>query len=107
MTDTDTDTVAEHHEPIGKAQYLATWRKRMRMAVPTARGTIADVLIVRLFETTAVNRLPLDALIEGQTAINAPVKRFGVLFGPIPPDWPAYGLPVLWICDSDVAGRWN
>ena len=78
------------------------------MAVPTAAGTITDVLIVRLFETTAVNGLPLDALIEGQVAINAPIKRFGVVFGSAPPDWPAYGLPVLWLQDGESGmGRWK
>ncbi len=78
------------------------------MAVPTATDAIADVLIVRLFECTAVNGLPLDALIEAQVAINAPVKRFGVVFSAGPPDWPQYGMPVLWICDSDDGvGRWN
>jgi hypothetical protein len=48
---------AEHHDPIGKTDSLDTWRKRMRMPVPTADGTIADLWIVRMYETTTVNAL--------------------------------------------------
>ena len=102
-----TNPAAAHHNPTGKAEALATWRSRGRMSVPTATDAIADVLIVRLFETTAVNGLPLDALIEGQVAINAPVKRFGVLFGSVPPDWPEYGIPVLWLQDDKGVGKWK
>ena len=57
---------AAHYDPIGKTDTLDTWRKRMRMPVPTKAGNIVDVRIVALYETTNVNGLPLDALVEGQ-----------------------------------------
>jgi hypothetical protein len=59
--------IAEHYNPIGKAATLEVWRKRMRMPVSTAEGYISD-----------------------------PVKQFGVTFSENPPDWPKYGIPVLW-----------
>jgi hypothetical protein len=43
----------EHCSPIGKAVTLDTWRKRMRMAVPTGQGHILDVRIVAIYECTA------------------------------------------------------
>jgi hypothetical protein len=99
---------AEHHDPIGKADTLDTWRKRMRMPVPAAAGHIVDLLIVRLYETTAVNGLPLDLVIEAQETTDGPVKRFGVVFGAEPPDWPSYGIPVLWRRDGEAGvGRWK
>ena len=91
-----------HHTPIGKAECIAIWRSRGRMAVPTSKGAIADVLIVRLFETTSVNGLPLDALVEAHVAINAPVKRFGVVFGDTPPS--RLGPVQATACSVDIRG---
>jgi hypothetical protein len=99
---------AEHYNPIGKTDTLDTWRKRMRMPVPTKAGNIVDVRIVALYETTNVNGLPLDALVEGQVTKDKPVVQFGVVFSPQPPDWDAYGIPILWIDDSSInVGRWK
>jgi hypothetical protein len=53
---------AEHYNPIGKAETLEVWRRRMRMPVPTAEGYISDLRILAVYETTSVNGLPLDLL---------------------------------------------
>lgn len=99
---------AEHYDSVGKTDSLDTWRKRMRMPVPTKACNIVDVRIAALYETTNVNGLPLDALIEGQVIEGKPVVQFGVVFGPQPPDWDAYGIPILWIDDGRVnVGRWK
>ena len=73
MTDTP-----EHYAPIGKAEILAIWRRRMRIPVPTRDVFIADLRIVAIYETTAVNGEPLDLLIEAQETVSDPVMRFGV-----------------------------
>ncbi len=52
--------LAEHYNPIGKAEILEVWRRRMRMPVPTLEGYIVDLRILAIYETTAVNGLPLD-----------------------------------------------
>ena len=62
----------EHYNPIGKTDSLDTWRKRMRIPVPTKTGNIVDVRIATLYETTNVNGLPLDALVEGQIVKDKP-----------------------------------
>jgi hypothetical protein len=99
---------AEHYSPIGKTDTLDTWRKRKRMPVPTKIGNIVDVRIVALYETTNVNGLPLDALVEGQIMKGKPAVQFGVVFGATPPDRDAYGIPILWIDDSRTnVGRWK
>ena len=99
---------AEHHDPIGKTDSLDTWRKRMRMPVPTADGTIADLWIVGMYETTTVNGHPLDLLVEARRTNDGPVKRFGVIFSQSPPDWGAYDIPILWMQDgTQGVGRWK
>jgi hypothetical protein len=98
----------EHYNPIGKQDTLDTWRKRMRMPVPTKACNILDVRIVALYETTSVNGLPLDALIEARITEEKPPVQFGVVFSPSPPDWDKYGIPVLWIDDRRTnVGRWK
>jgi hypothetical protein len=100
--------IAEHFEPIGKAQAVAVWRKRIRMPVPTAEGVIMDVRIVGIYETTTVNGLPLDLLIEARRSSGDPVKRFGVILSESPPDWSRYSIPVLWRRESSPGvGKWR
>ena len=99
---------AEHHDPSGKTDSFDTWRKRMRMPVPTASGNIAGLWIIRMYETTAVNGQRLDLLVEARKTKNDPVKRFGVIFSQSPPDWVAYDIPVLWMQDgTQGVGRWK
>ena len=99
---------AEHYNPTGKTDTLDTWRKRMRIPVPTKTGVIVDVWIAALYETTSVNGLPLDALVEGQTTKDKPLTRFGVVFSSQPPDWDAYSIPILWVDDrQNNVGRWK
>lgn len=99
---------AEHHDPVGKTDSLDTWRRRMRMPVPTADGAIADLWIVRMYETTAVNGHHLDLLVEARKTISDPVKRFGVIFSPSPPDSAAYDIPILWMQEgAQGVGRWK
>jgi hypothetical protein len=100
--------IAEHFYPIGKAEAVAVWRNRMRMPVPTAEGVIMDVRIITIYETTSVNGLPLDLLIEARKSSGDPVKRFGVIFSESPPDWSKYSIPVLWRRESAPGvGRWR
>jgi hypothetical protein len=99
---------AEHYSPNGKAETLEVWRRRMRMPVPTAEGHISDLRILAIYETTSVNGLPLDLLIDARKSDSDPVKQFGVIFSGNPPDWSKYGIPVLWRREgvADV-GRWK
>jgi hypothetical protein len=100
--------IAEHYNPIGKAEIIDTWRKRGRMPAPTAAGHIIDLQIVAIYETTAVNGQPLDLLVEAKKTNNAPVKQFGVIFSESPPDWSAYPMPLLWREDGKAGvGRWK
>ena len=99
---------AEHHNPIGKADSVDTWRKRRRMAVPTAAGNIVDLHIVTMYETTSVNGQPLDLLIEAQATKNDPAKQFGVIFSETSPDRSKYSVPVLWREDGKSGiGLWK
>ena len=92
--------LSEHAEPIGKEDSLDTWRKRGRMPIPSRDGRIIDLIIVAIYETTAVNGLPLDLLIEVRKTVSDPVKRFGVILSENPPDWASYHIPILWREDN-------
>ena len=101
-------TQAEHYNPVDKRDTLDTWRHRMRMPVPTRACNILDIRIVALHETTNVNGLPLDALIEAQVTEDKRPVQFGVVFSLHPPDWDAYGIPILWIDEGRInIGRWK
>ena len=102
------DAVPAHDSPVGKEQILATWRKRMRLPVPTGEGNIIDLQIATIHETGKINGLPLDLLINAQKTRNDPVKQFGVIFSDTPPDRRKYGIPFLWRQEGtpDV-GRWK
>jgi hypothetical protein len=100
--------IAEHYNPVGKAETVDTWRKRGRMPVPTSEGHIIDLQIVAIYETTAVNSQRLDLLVEARKTNNDPVKQFGVIFSETPPDWSKYSVPVLWRQDGKSGvGRWK
>ena len=100
--------IPEHYNPIGKAQTLAQWRKLMRMPVFTSTMEIVDLIIVHIYETTAVNGLPLDFLIDARQTLKHPIKHFGVVFSKHPPDWHSYDIPVLWREDGkEGLGRWK
>ena len=100
--------IAQHFDPVSKAEAVAVWRSRMRMPVLTAEGVIMDVRITAIYETTSVNGLPLDLLIEAQRSKQEPVKRFGVIFSESPPDWSQYSIPILWRRESVAGvGRWR
>lgn len=100
--------LVKHYNPIGKAETLEVWRRRMRMPVPTAAGHILDLRIVAIYETTTINGLPLDLLIDAQKTRNYTVKQFGVIFSESPPDWSSYGIPVLWCSEGGSGvGRWR
>ena len=102
------DDLPEHYNPIGKAQTLAQWRKRMRMPGFTSSMEIDDLMIVHIYETTAVNGKPLDLLIDARKTINDPIKQFGVIFSAIPPDSSQYGIPILWREHGKAGGgRWR
>jgi hypothetical protein len=76
--------------------------------VPTAEGHISDLRILYIYETTSVNGLPLDLLIDARKSDSDPVKQFGVIFSENPPDWSKYGIPVLWRKEGVAGvGRWK
>ena len=64
--------------------------------MPTRSHTIIDLSIVRFYETTHVDGLPLDLLIEARASKRAPLKRFGVLFAETRP-LDEYPIPLLWV----------
>ena len=93
--------IPKHHNPMGKQDTLDTWRRSGRMSVPSRSGHIIDLIVVRIYECTAVNGQPLDALIEARKTLNEPVKQFGVIWADSPPDRTAYDIPLLWLSESD------
>jgi len=100
--------LVKQHNPIGKTETLEAWRLSKRMPVPTAKGHIVDLRILTIYETTAINGLPLDLLIDAQKTRSDPVKQFGVIFSESPPDWSMYGIPVLWLREGvSGMGRWR
>jgi hypothetical protein len=100
--------LVKHFNPVGKSETLEVWRRRMRMPVPTSAGDILDVRIINIYETTTINGLPLDLLIDAQKTKSDPVKQFGVIFSESPPDWPKYRIPVLWCMKGGTGvGRWH
>ena len=100
--------IAEHFDPVGKAEAVAVWRKRMRMPVPTVEVVLMDVRMIAIYETTSVNGLPLNLLIEARKSASDPVKHFGVIFSESPPDWSKYSIPVLWRKEGvSGIGRWR
>ena len=108
IRENDPGEIPEHYDPIGKAQSIEFWRRRGRLPVPSLAGMIVDLVIVSLYETTAVDGLPLDCLIEAQKTVNETPKQFGVVFSANPPDWHKYKIPVLWRKDGiSGVGRWK
>ncbi|MEH6637323.1 MAG: hypothetical protein V7700_17520 [Halioglobus sp.] len=95
--------LAPHIAPSTKQDHLDAWRTRGRISVPTRKGRILDLLVERIYETTAVDGLPLDLLVEARATHQAELKRFGVVFAEVKP-LDNYPLPVLWI--NDAVGSW-
>ncbi|MEH6588538.1 MAG: hypothetical protein V7720_18460 [Halioglobus sp.] len=71
--------------------------------MPTKAGKILELAIETLYETTHVDGLALDLLVEGRAVKTSPLKRFGVLFADTKPE-DEYPIPVLWVCDG--LGTW-
>ena len=92
--------IPEHSSPISKQDTLDTWRKEGRISLPSRGESIVDVIIVSIYECTAVDGQPLDFLIEARTTLNDPIKRFGVVFSDRPPDKSQYSIPILWRRDG-------
>jgi hypothetical protein len=90
-------------KPATKLDCVDTWRSRGRVPVPTQKGRILDLVIVRLYETTHVDGLALDLMIEGRATNEAPIKQFGVLFSDTRPQ-DEYPIPLLWMCNG--VGSW-
>ena len=91
--------IPAHQKPTSKTDCVDTWKDRGRIPVPTKSGTIMDLVIVNLYETTAVNDLYLDLLVEARATKRAPLKRFGVLFADTAPP-KQYPIPILWVKDG-------
>ena len=94
--------IPSHMRPVTKQDCIDTWRSNERIPGPTRAGKILDMMIVRLYETTTVDGLALDLLVEARATKRAPLKRFGVLFSDKQPldDYP---IPVLWMRDGEAA----
>ena len=96
--------IPQHMKPTTRQDCLDTWRKKGRICVPTRDNRIIDLIIVRIYETTAVNGLPLDLLIDARKTLNDPITQFGVIFSDTPPDRSKYDFPILW--HHEGKGRW-
>ena len=100
--------IPDHTNPMGKQDSLDTWRHTGRISVPSREGHIIDLIIIRIYETTAVNGLPLDLLIDARQTLDKPMLRFGVIFSKHPPNWQSYDIPVLWREEGEAGlGRWK
>ena len=65
--------IPPHIKATTKTDCIDTWRSRGRIVVPTRKGRLVDLMIVRLYECTAEDGLGLDCLIGARTAKRAPV----------------------------------
>jgi hypothetical protein len=100
--------IPDHTNPMGKQDSLDTWRHTGRISVPSREGHIIDLIIVAIYETTAVNGQPLGLLIDARKTVNDPIKQFGVIFSKNPPDWSQYSIPILWREDGKAGvGQWR
>ena len=64
--------------------------------MPTRSGGIMELHIHLLIEATAINGLPVDAVIHARASKRAPVKTFAVVFRDAKPD-EKYPIPALWV----------
>ena len=62
-------SIAAHQKPTSKTDCVDTWKARGRIPVPTKNGNIMELVIVNLFETTAVNGQALDLLVEARATV--------------------------------------
>ena len=88
-----------------KRDCIDTWRTRGRIPVPSKSGVILDLIIVRLYEVTSVDGLPLDLLIEARATHLSTIKRFGMVFSDSRPQ-DNYTIPILWWPPNDLAAAW-
>jgi hypothetical protein len=88
--------------PATPQDYLDAWRTGTPISVPSRSGKRLGLTIERVYETTRVNGLPLDLLIEARASKRAPPRQFGVIFSDAAPrqDYP---IEVLWICAGKSA----
>lgn len=102
-----------HHEsypgqyhPLTKADCIEYWKHTRNIDVPCRKG-ITCLKIVRLYECSAVDGLPLDVLIRAQTHLAAQQIVFGVVFRDQPPLPHHYPIHLLWRKpESPDNGKW-
>lgn len=70
--------------------------------MPTRNGGIMDLHIDLFIEATAINGMPVDAVIHAKASKRAPMKVFAVVFGDNQPQ-DKYPLPLLWVCKGSSA----
>lgn len=94
------------YQPLVKADYVAYWQRTRTIDVPCRAG-ITCLKIVRLYECSAVDGLPLDVLIRAQTHLAAQQIVFGVVFSDDPPLPHHYPIHLLWRqSESAENGTW-
>ena len=92
--------IPAHQQPFSVVEHIATWKARQRISVPTRKGAIMELRISLLIESTAINGLPVDAVIHARATKRAPTKVFCVVFSDQRP-LDEYPLPLLWIKGSE------
>ena len=75
--------LVKHYNPIGKGRNPGCLAPANVYRASTAAGHILDLRIVTIYETTAINGLPLDFLIAAQKTRTI-LKQFGVIFSESP-----------------------
>ncbi|MEM1191566.1 MAG: hypothetical protein AAGI72_23745 [Pseudomonadota bacterium] len=96
--------VISPHQPITSWEdWRDTHRDQGRIPFPRKDGHIGDLLILRWYDCTAVDGLPLSALVEAAKTVNDDVWRIGIIWSATRPQ-DKYPIPALW-ASSDVIVR--
>ncbi|WP_116364400.1 hypothetical protein [Parahaliea mediterranea] len=74
------------------------------LSVPGRSGNAVDIHIITLIQCTSINKVPLDAVIEGLPE-GGKLRRFGVLMASLKPQV-GYPMPVLWISTESDEREW-
>ncbi|MEO0438223.1 MAG: hypothetical protein AAF098_15090 [Pseudomonadota bacterium] len=94
--------IPSHVQITNKLDWIDTHKDRGRISVPSKNHPVLEIIVFHWYDCSAIDGLPLDALIEGAPTRNEEAKRFGILWSDVKPD--DYPIPVLWV--SSGGGVW-
>lgn len=99
---TESLPVIPSHQPITTWQdWLDTHKDSGRLPWPARQGGLIDLWVTRWFDCTAVDRLPLSALVQAAPKRTDEPRLIGILWSETRP-LTAYPIPLLWVCGREV-----